>query len=377
MTRTLILDDDADIREELTDALADHGFDVSAPETVDDFFRAYGEGVDNVILDLAMPGVDGFEVMRRLSMQAAPPRRLIIISGHDERILQTARRHARQLGLNVPGVLSKPYAIAELMTLLHEAVPHEAGGKGGAERAGTVAPARDGFQALFQGKHDLKTGAVIGYEALFRVGKPGAVDIEALFASSNLDTQAEMTRFMLDAACAFVARLPETQTVAVNCTPLLMCAPIFEDMLDAALKAHGVAARRLVIELTEQASLTSFNDIALAMSHLALQGYHFAIDDFGRGSTSLERIIDLPISEMKIDKDIFWRCADGAVPLSILSGVIAYCAAHRIATTIEGVETERHRAFALSLGAGAGQGYLWGCPVPADMIQQTGCRLVG
>ncbi len=366
MTRTLILDDDPDIREELVSALADRDFDVSAPESVDDFFRCYGVGTDNVILDLAMPGADGFEVMRRLSVHEVPPRRLIIISGHDERILQTALRHARQLGLNVPGVLTKPYAVADLVALLEEALPNK-------PQPAPAAPANhippvDGFQTVFQSKHDLKTGAIIGYEALFRPGKPGTIDIEALFVASSLEAQVEMTRFVLDSACAFAARLPATQTVAVNCTPLLMCAPVFETMLDSALKAHGVSPRRLVIELTEQASFASFNEIAVAMSHLALKGYQFAIDDFGRGSTALERIIDLPIHEMKIDKDIFWRCLDGAVPVSLLRGLIAYCVAHRIATTIEGVETERHRDFANSLGANAGQGYLWSRPKLASAI---------
>jgi len=71
-----------------------------------------------VALDLGMPGMDGVELIRFLADQdyRAP---VLIVSGFDRRVLESAFRLGEALGLNMAGPLEKPVRLEALETLLH------------------------------------------------------------------------------------------------------------------------------------------------------------------------------------------------------------------------------------------------------------------
>lgn len=98
---------------------------------------------------------------------------------------------------------------------------------------------------------------------------------------------------------------------------------------------------------------------------MALRDLRIVVDDFGRGTTSFERLLDLPLTELKVDKATFWQCMDGSLPFGMLEGVTHYCAQRQIISTIEGIESLDHYSFANGVGAQHGQGYFWDRPVMA------------
>ena len=366
----LVIDDEEDICAEMIWGLANLGFECSSRAELDPQLPVDQIGADIVVLDLGMPNKDGFQVIEALARAEQPPQ-LIVASGREERIIRAAVRSAQAAGLNVLGTLHKPYSITSLVALIEQ--DH-------VKLAKVIDRHQELFQALkedgglkrnlrtaFQSKRRLSNGAITGYEALLRLSLQGQpISPELLFSSSgNLKMQLEITRAVLDDAARFASMLSAQGNpvpVAVNCNPPILCAPEFLDMITDAREKWNLPPSLLMIEITEHETVHSFEAMTAAASRLALRDIGIAIDDYGRGTTSLERLFDLPMSELKIDKEIFWRCIEGSAPLSLLREVTRYCSQQGIVSTIEGVETPSHLKHALAAGADYGQGFLWDYP---------------
>jgi len=367
--RVLIVDDDADLGEELVFALETAGVDAVAASTPDDILARLRASVDIIVLDLSMP-LDGFDLVDELGRRGLSPA-IIISSAQDQRIVKAAMRHAEQAGLTIAGALAKPYAPSELVTLLKAARPGESHAAAAAEPLDLVRAVAE-VGAAFQDKRRLAApDEIVGYEALLR-WTPG-FNPERLFdATVPMDVQRTLTERIIaqcGAAYAALAGQGRAAPIAVNLTPELLCDHDLSSRLPALARDSGFAPGALALELTEHASLNDFNAVASAASRLAMRGFSLAIDDFGRGSTSFERLLGLPLAELKIDREIFWSCLSGELPAAMLRETIAFCHAHDIKVTVEGIETEAHLIAARDLGADFGQGYFWGRPRPvAELI---------
>lgn len=371
--RIRIMDDDPEICEEIAGALEAHGYRCTWATSAAQPLDADDPGVDVLVLDLGLPNADGFQVIETLAETHRPPA-LIIASGYDSRIIRAAVRSAEAAGLAVLGALEKPYSIAALIRLIdrftaqRRPCPRD-------ETALVRDLAASGrllehVRTAFQSKRRLSDEGVAGYEALLRLSCHGqAVNPERVFDGAiSLAAQVEVTGVVLDDAMRFASILRATDRVApvsVNCNASILCAPGFPDLVSATLERWQLPPSSLVMEITEQESALSFDHLAAAASRMALRGFRISVDDFGRGATSLERLIDLPLTELKVDKAIFWSCVDGRLPLTLLEQITRYCADRVITSTVEGIESTDHLRHARAVGADQGQGYLWDKPVLA------------
>lgn len=365
-----IMDDDEDMCSEVAGAMTAAGYRCSWTTSPGEAIPSGQCHPDILLLDLHMPVADGFQVIQGFAGASRQPH-LIIASGFEERIIRAAARSARQVGINVLGSLEKPYSIAALLTLVkrysagiddkiedHSALIEDLVEHGSLERH---------LRTAFQSKRQLSDGRIVGYEALLRLtvdGRP--IRPEVVFSPFvAMATQLAATRVVLNDALRFGARLRKAgkaTTMAVNCTPAILCTPELPDLITAALEKWQMPPSSLLIEITEHETVQSFDAIATAASRLALRHCGIAIDDFGKGATSLERLFDLPLTELKIDKEIFWQCSDGTASSSILKEIVRYCEERDVISTIEGIETIAHLEHATSIGARSGQGYLWDRP---------------
>jgi len=370
----LVVDDDKDICVEIISALTNLGFECSWQAEFDSRLATGQTNADVIVLDLSMPNKDGFQVIEALAGAEQPPQ-LIVASGREDRIIRAAVRSAQAAGLTVLGSLSKPYAIASLAALVEshhfstgevntppEALIEALDGGAGLERH---------IRTAFQSKRRLSDGAITGYEALLRMrldDRP--VSPESIFApAGDLSLQLAITGAVLNDAARFAAMLKARGTpvpVAVNCSPAILCASEFLAMAIDAVGCWKLQPSALMFEITEHETIHSFGVLTAAACRLAMRNFGVSIDDFGRGTTSLERLFDLPVCEVKIDKDIFWRCIEGSAPLSLLKEVTSYCRERSIQSTIEGIETRSHLKHALAVGADCGQGFFWDFPVVPD-----------
>jgi EAL domain-containing protein (putative c-di-GMP-specific phosphodiesterase class I) len=364
----LVVDDDEEICREVVAGLQQRGYAArwtSDPLGAD---SCLSPSPSVLVLDLGMPKADGFEVIRRLSQEPAPPQ-LIVASGQDPRIRKAAVRSAEELGVPVLGTLEKPYSLRALSLLIERwraAAPPQS-----SPAARLLAAAHDGtlvdhVNVAFQSKRRLPDQSVSGYEALLRLDIDGPVNPELLVgADMPMQAQLGVTEVVLDRAAAFAAQLAADGTptpVSVNASPAMVCSDRFQGIVAKALARWSLPPTSLTIELTEHSSDASFADLAAAASRLAMLGIGVAIDDFGRGTTSYEKLMELPLSELKIDKEIFWNVVSGSLSAALIEEVIRFGHANGIESTIEGIETAAQLAIAHGMGADHGQGYFWDKP---------------
>lgn len=361
----LVIDDDIGVGEGLAENLSFHGHPARwMPSLNDALVEKLSPSV--VVLDLNMPGCDGFTAIDRLAELAHRPS-LVIASGQGGRVISAAAASARASGLNVLGALEKPFAIPELIRLVEL-------GKAAARGPSPMSPALDadllwaqehGFDLVYQPKVHTQTLRLVGHEALLRPRAAG-LTAEAMFSpAAPPDFQRAMTlavvrKALRDSGTPRIGapRLP----VAINCPPDVLALEATPEDLLRALREAGACPGCLHIELTEQESLQPDHLITRALARLKMAGVKVVLDDFGKGSTSLERIIRYPIDEVKIDKELFWAGVEDAHTLQIVRDIVAFCRSKRIATTFEGIETERHLRIARECMPDYCQGYLLGSP---------------
>ena len=118
LPRLLLIDDEPSLAEFLASAAAESGFEPVITGRDDQFREAFlQQPPDMVALDLGMPGMDGVELIRFLADQeyAAP---VLIVSGFDRRVLESAFRLGEALGLTMAGPVEKPVRFEVLEEML-------------------------------------------------------------------------------------------------------------------------------------------------------------------------------------------------------------------------------------------------------------------
>ncbi|QLC23951.1 EAL domain-containing protein [Parasphingopyxis algicola] len=145
----------------------------------------------------------------------------------------------------------------------------------------------------------------------------------------------------------------------------------FIDTLRETLARHAVLPKRIIIEITEDARLADFEGVLANIPKLETIGVGISIDDFGADMANFDRVSHIPFTELKVDKSIFWACAEQRLPMSMLTGILEFCRARRTKSVVEGIETPAHLAFAKLAGADYGQGLYWGRSMPPQFILPT------
>jgi PAS domain S-box-containing protein len=212
----------------------------------------------------------------------------------------------------------------------------------------------------FQPIIDLATERVIGVEALSRFPTrpettPDVVFAEAFNGGLGLELELLAVRRAL-----FEARvLDPSLYVAVNVSPAVLANPSLAD----ALQVSGIDLSRIVVEVTEHASVSDYTRLTRPRQRLRDLGVRLAIDDAGAGYASLRHIVTLAPDIIKIDRALISDLNSDRARQALVMALVVY--ALEIGTTMvigEGVETTEELDALKSLGADAAQGYLLGRP---------------
>ncbi|HEY8580609.1 MAG TPA: EAL domain-containing response regulator, partial [Beijerinckiaceae bacterium] len=269
---------------------------------------------DLMTLDLSLGERDGVEVLRllaRLGLAAMP---VVVISGCEERILNSTRRVAETLGLALRACLAKPLDFARLREALTERAAFHVGAAGGAPLPDidrdmlTDAIAKREFFAEFQPKIDLRTGEMVGAEALARwrsaaFGRIAPSVFIPLVERHGL--MADFTRLILDSAVSRTRDFLEVDprfALAVNVPGVLLDDLSLPDQIEDILRAHDAPPQALVVEVTEDFAMSNVSRALDILVRLRIKGVGAAIDDFGTGYSSLAALARMPFSELKIDQ---------------------------------------------------------------------------
>ncbi len=232
---------------------------------------------------------------------------------------------------------------------------------------------RDEFQLHYQPQVDLRSGEVIGVEALLRWNDPDRGLVRpGEFLPQLAGTELEVTLgdWVLETALTQLDRWRE-QGIELRMSVNLAAAQLqrsgFRDALADALARHpDTSPGWLELEVLESAAINDLDHIAGVLAGCRELGVRFALDDFGTGYSSLTYLKRLPVDCLKVDQSFVRDMLHDPEDLAIVDGVIGLARVFRREVIAEGVESERHAAFLLHLGCSLAQGYGIARPMPPE-----------
>lgn len=214
----------------------------------------------------------------------------------------------------------------------------------------------------FQPFVDFGSGQIVGFEVLARWHHPvhgrlgGEVFIPLAEDAGLID---QVFAVVLDEACRAAVEWEGRLTIAVNASPLQLGERALVTTVLDSLERTGLPARRLEIEITENALVQDFPlalEIVLALKSV---GIAIALDDFGTGYSNLRHLHELPIDKIKIDKSFIRRRGTEDVSETVVDLVVALGHSLGLKVTAEGVETLDDALWLKERGCDLGQGYLF------------------
>lgn len=231
----------------------------------------------------------------------------------------------------------------------------------------------DEFVLYYQPQFAVKTGQIVGAEALLRWRHP----TRGLLAPGAFISLAEKSglivhidSWVLQEACRqmgeWYAEGYHQWSVAVNVSALQLAQPSFVQSVKAALASNNLPASRLIVEITETMAMEDIEVSIDVLGKLAQAGVDVSIDDFGSGHSSLLYLKNLPVNELKIDRGFIHDLQHGAADEAILSAIVGLGQALGLRIVAEGVESAEQKAFLSSMGCDVLQGYFLGHPLPAE-----------
>lgn len=245
------------------------------------------------------------------------------------------------------------------------------------EKALALAIDNNELHLFYQPKIDLKTGKIMGVEALIRWIKPdGTIITPDSFVpiAERSRLIGKISEFVLNEGCrqnALWQKLGYPKLVmSINFTSNdFYQTDLKERVLDALVRT-GLDAKWLEVELTETLALSDIDFAVAQMNKLRELGVKLAMDDFGTGYSSLSYLQILPITLLKLDRSFITDIQNDNIAFEIVSAVISIAKSKRIKTIAEGVENQKQEEILRKAGCDYGQGFLYGKPMPAEQLEK-------
>ncbi len=236
---------------------------------------------------------------------------------------------------------------------------------------------KDQFVLHYQPKVNMRTGEVIGFEALIRWQDPerGLLDpIAFLPIIENSPLIIELDQWVIATVLTQISQWQKMElqlplNTSVNIAAIQLLQPNFIPKITSLLAAHpDVKPCCLELEVIETSALDDLQQVSTIMNSCKDLGLNFALDDFGVGHSSLTFLRRLPASLIKIDQSFVQNMLADADDLAIVEAVIALAKAFKRDVMAEGVETIEHGRALLQLGCDLAQGFAIAKPMPASEI---------
>lgn len=172
---------------------------------------------------------------------------------------------------------------------------------------------------------------------------------------------------MIEKALAEVAATGFAGQVFINLSPRALVLSEFIPTVRRIVEATGVAKSRIVFELTERETVKNIQVLETFVRELRLEGFKFAIDDFGSGFSSFHYLKHFPIDYLKIEGDFILNLLEDARDRAFVRVIAELSRELQIRTVAEFVESEEVLDQVRALGIDYAQGYLIGRPAPSPM----------
>lgn len=366
----LVLDDDLMITEGLAAGLARPGRtlitanDVEGGELVVEWLKP-----SHVVSDVRLTGTFGYEGLDfiRFVKRLSPDSRVILMTGDAPDALQL---EASERG--AVGFLRKPFDIAELDSVLDLMAPHRTGSPEWPDiirvpLLDTILTDKT-LSCVFQPIVRMATGEQLGYEALTRCRSDSPLrNPETLFKyAARKERITDLEIACLRNSIRSGAALARKAALFLNIHPSVFASGNrLHDAVVSEAENAGVSLNRLVIEITEQGSLTDEHGALNVIERLKTAGVRFAFDDVGIAYSHLPFIGKVRPAFLKISQDFGTGFESDPTKMKIVRNLLALARDFECALILEGVESEATANAARELGIKYGQGYWFATPAEA------------
>ena len=217
----------------------------------------------------------------------------------------------------------------------------------------------EGLTMAYQPIVQLDTGTPAGFEALARFSIEPVRGPEAWFDEAlEVGLGTELDIAAINAALTALAHLPTGIFLSINATPATVASGQLEEILGS------VWSERIVLEITEHASIASYDDLVLVLANLKPHGLRLAVDDAGAGYASFRHILRLRPEFIKLDMSITRDIDSDPAKKALASALVSFSRDTGSALIAEGVETSAELKVLRELGVTLAQGYFFGRPSP-------------
>lgn len=367
----LLVDDDAGVRRAYQRSLARSGWKVEAVASGKEAIgRVTSESFEVILSDIAMPEMSGVEFLRAVREHDLDVP-VVLMTGDPE--LTSAIRAVEYGAFQYlvkpvePALLDDTVRRAarmhKLARLKREALELLGGGPAllgdRASLESRFASALEQLWMAYQPIVSWRERGIFGYEALLRSGDPALkTPGEFLEVAERLGRLHDLGRAIRARVAQAAHEAPEEALLFVN----LHASDLNDDELFAAQSSLAPIARRLVLEVTERASMDAVKNPAARTQDLRAMGFRIAVDDLGAGYAGLTSFMQLEPEFAKLDMSLVRGIDSDPRRQSIVRSMKLLCDELNMLVVAEGVETASERDMLVGLGCDLLQGYLFARP---------------
>lgn len=229
------------------------------------------------------------------------------------------------------------------------------------------------FKLFLQPKVDIRSGEVIGAEALIRWIHPELGFIAPDKFIPLLEKEGDIyhvDQFIWEEACRILKTRKEMGLRSLPISVNVARGDLYQndlcDVLTNLIKTYGLDASLLRLEILERVYVRDSSNLFEILTNLRNHGFLIEMDDFGTGESSLSMVAKMPIDVLKLDRQFIVSCLQDPRQMEIIRFIVQLAKTLDMKIIAEGVETREQADFLLSLGCLYAQGYFYGKPEPAD-----------
>lgn len=233
------------------------------------------------------------------------------------------------------------------------------------------------FSLVYQPQINLKTGEIVGVEALLRWHHPehGIISpSEFIPFAEESGLIVDIGHWVLKSSLAELSRWRNAGLPAIRMSINMCARQLVEKNIVSIIKRtltdYSLPGSALEIEITENTIMDDMDSIVRKLKELSEIGVTIAIDDFGTGYSSLSYLHRLPIQTLKIDRTFLKESRFSKGDNTIVNTIVAMAKGLQLNVVAEGVETQTQLDYLRSIECHEAQGFLFGKPLPSDIIAQ-------
>lgn len=336
--------------------------------------------IDICFIDLNMPGMDGLELIRHMAKEDNPAS-IILASALDPSLVFSVETMSKAYGVNLLGTIAKPATPENLLELIASYQPKRD------RESETQSPIpqftldqivhglkNDQFIPYFQPKVEIETRHIKSAEAFARWLHPEhglltpAAFLPLLEETEHMNTLSWAMIEKSAAACRAWRNIGAQISVSINLASSSLTAAGCAEHIAGIVAKHDISPSNIIFEVTESAAKIDNPQYLENLARLRMKGFVLAIDDFGTGHASMQELLRIPFSEVKIDRSFVVGASKNDSIKLVLSSSLELARKLNRQSTAVGVETRHDWDLLQQLGCTHAQGYYIAKPMESTVL---------